>query len=119
MKKWSNRLFKTAKRRIAFHCALSYEVLILSVFHLATLAYGPYRELIWIWEVILGELALVIMVLISINGIFQKRIIRWWGYENWRRIHAWGTYLATFLLVIHMVFNGSHFAWLRELMGMG
>ena len=118
LKKWSNRVFNTARKRIAFHCALSYEVLILTAFHFSTLIYGPYRELIWIWEVVLGEMAFVIMVMISINGIFQKRMIGWWGYQNWRRVHAWGTYLTTFLLGIHIIFNGSHFAWLRDLLGM-
>ncbi len=118
LKKWSNRVFNTARKRIAFHCALSFEVLILSVFHFSTLIYGPYRELIWIWEVVLGEMAFLVMIIISINGIFQKRMIGWWGYQNWRRVHAWGTYLTTFLLGIHIIFNGSHFAWLRDLLGM-
>ncbi len=118
LKKWSNKVFNTARKRIAFHCALSYEVLILAAFHFSTLIYGPYRELIWIWEVVLGEMAFVIMVMISINGIFQKRMIGWWGYQNWRRVHAWGTYITTFLLGIHIIFNGSHFAWLRDLLGM-
>ncbi len=118
LKKWSNRVFNTARKRIAFHCALSYEVLILAAFHFMTLIYGPYRELIWIWEVVLGEMAFLIMIMISINGIFQKRMIGWWGYQNWRRVHAWGTYLTTFLLGIHIIFNGSHFAWLRDLLGM-
>ena len=118
LKKWANRMFSSAPRRIAFHCGLSYEVLILAVFHLTVLYYGPYRDLIWTWEAVLGELAMVIMIVIAVNGILQKRTIRWLGYQNWRRVHAWGSYLATSLVFIHMIMGGTHFQWLRELVGL-
>ncbi|MCU0799040.1 MAG: hypothetical protein MUC62_05155 [Candidatus Thermoplasmatota archaeon] len=118
LKRWGNKMFKTAPRRIKFHCALSYEVMILVIFHMLVLWYGPYRELIWLWEVVLGEVALLIMLVIALNGILQKRLIPLMGYQNWRRVHAWGTYLATGLVVVHMLTNGTHFLWFRQLIGM-
>lgn len=118
LKKKANALFKTAARRIRFHCALSYLVMQLAFFHIVVLIYGPYRETFLDWEVVLGWLAMLIMVIISINGIFQKRFIGFMGYQNWRRIHAWGTYMATGLIIVHLLTYGSHFFWFRELIGM-
>lgn len=118
LKIFGNKIFRSAARRTRFHCALSYEVLILVVFHLLVLWYGPYRELIWIWEVVLGEIALAIMLIIALNGIFQRKLVPTIGYQNWRRVHAWGTYLATGLVVVHMLTNGTHFLWFRQLIGM-
>jgi hypothetical protein len=119
LKKYANKLFKHAKRRIRFHCALSYLVLILSFYHLATLWYGPYREVIFSsWEIVLGEVAVITMIIISINGIFQIRMIKWMGFQNWRRIHSWGSYISTTLVVIHLLTYGSHFLWFRELVGL-
>lgn len=119
MKKYANRFFRHAKRRIRFHCALSYLVMILSLYHLAALWYGPYRVVIFdSWEIVLGEVALVIMVIISLNGVFQKRMIKWWGFQNWKRIHAWGSYLSTSLIAIHLLTYGTHFLWFRDLVGM-
>ena len=119
MKKYANKLFRHAKRRVRFHCALSYLVMILSFYHLATLWYGPYREVVFnSWEIVLGEVAIVIMIIISINGMFQKKMIKFMGFQNWKRIHSWGSYLATTLVVIHLLTYGSHFLWFRELIGL-
>ncbi|MGA1820927.1 MAG: hypothetical protein ACMUIG_00210 [Thermoplasmatota archaeon] len=115
LKGYSNRLFKTAVKRIKFHCALSYEILALSVFHLAVLVWGPFRQQVWIWENSLGFIALGLMIIISLNGIFQKKMVKSIGYQNWKRIHAWGTYTATVLVIIHAVSIGTHFAWLRAI----
>jgi|GEM_PF-2907266 len=115
LKSLANRVFGSAKRRVDFHCALSYNTLILALIHFTALFYGPFRDVLLHWEVILGELALLIMVIISINGIFQRRFVKLWGFQNWRRVHSWGSYLITSLIVIHMLMYGSHFGWLRGL----
>ncbi len=117
LKTIANKVFGSAKKRIDFHCALSFVTLILVAIHFATLFYGPFRNLIFQWEVILGEVAMLIMVIISLNGIFQKKFIKLLGFQNWRRVHAWGSYLITVLVSIHMLLYGSHFVWFRELIG--
>ena len=117
LKAIANKVFGSAKRRVDFHCALSFVTLILVAIHFATLFYGPFRNLIFQWEVILGEVAMLIMVIISLNGIFQKKFIKLLGFQNWRRVHAWGSYLITVLVSIHMLLYGSHFVWFRELIG--
>lgn len=118
LKRLGNKAFKTAEKRIKFHCKLSYLIMKLAFFHLVVLIYGPYRDVIFDWEVVLGWVAILIMIVIAVNGIFQRRFIIRFGYENWRRVHAWGTYIATGLVVVHLLTYGSHFAWFRQLIGM-
>ncbi len=76
LKEKANKFFKGAKRRVDFHCALSYVLLVLVLIHLSTLFYGPYRELILQWEVVLGWVALGIMMIIALNGIFQRWLVK-------------------------------------------
>lgn len=112
-----NQFFKGAKRRVDFHCALSYVLLVLVLIHLSTLFYGPYRELILQWEVVLGWVALGIMLIIALNGIFQRWIVRRIGFQNWKRMHSWGSATSKVLVIIHMLLFGTHFLWFRDLIG--
>jgi hypothetical protein len=119
LKKPANRFFGSAKRRVDFHCALSFLTLILVLIHFIVLWYGPFRELILRWEVVLGEVALLIMIIVSLNGIFQRRLVKWMGFQNWKRIHAWGSGVIKVLVIVHMLLYGSHFLWFRNIIGYG
>lgn len=119
LKKSANRFFGSAKRRIDLHCAISFIILILVIIHFVVLFYGPFRELIFQWEVVLGELALLIMIVVSLNGIFQRKLVKWMGFQNWKRIHAWGSGIIKVLVIVHMLLYGSHFLWFRNLIGYG
>jgi hypothetical protein len=120
LKRSGNRLFRNAARRTKFHCAMSYELLVLSLFHFAVLFYGPFSRLdqILIWQTVLGIIAMGLMIVIAVNGINQKRFVKAMGFANWKRIHAWGTYIATMLVVIHALTIGSEFLWFRDMFGM-
>jgi hypothetical protein len=120
LKKAGNRFFGNAARRTKFHCAMSYELLVLAMFHFAVLFYGPFSRLdqILLWQTVLGIIAMAIMIVIAVNGINQKRFIKAMGFANWKRIHAWGTYIATMLVVIHALTIGSEFLWFRDIFGM-
>jgi predicted ferric reductase len=119
-KKLANRLFGNAAKRTKFHCAMSYELMALSLFHFGVLFYGPFSQVsqILVWQTVLGILAMGIMFVIALNGILQKALIKKIGYQNWRRVHAWGSYLATSLVIIHALTIGTHFLWFRELTGL-
>ncbi|MDG6225158.1 MAG: cytochrome b/b6 domain-containing protein [Candidatus Thermoplasmatota archaeon] len=118
-RKMADKLFGGASKRIKFHCAMSYEVLLLALFHLAVLFYGPFRgfDRIVSWQSSLGVLAMILMFVIALNGIFQGPLVRSIGGANWRRIHSWGSYLATCLVVLHALMIGSHFYWFRDIIG--
>ena len=100
-KKIFNRIFGTAKRRAKIHCALSYEILALSIFHGVLLWAGPYRNTIWEPLVILGTLSALAMGIVSLNGILQKPIIKLLGYNIWRSIHLYLSLTALALCLIH------------------
>ena len=117
LKRVHGKLFESDRQRIRVHCVISFLLLAIVIIHSVTLVLGPYGNMLLTWEVVLGEIALTIMLLIALNGIFRKRIISWWGNENWRRIHSWGASIAVKLVIIHMLFMGSHFTWFRELIG--
>ena len=119
LRKMVDRLFGGASKRIQFHCAMSYEVLLLALFHLAVLFYGPFRgfDRIVSWQSSLGVLAMLLMFVIALNGILQRPLVNSIGGANWRRIHTWGSYLATCLVVLHALMIGSHFYWLRSIIG--
>jgi hypothetical protein len=119
MKRYANKLFKHSKRRIRFHCFLSYIMILLSFIHIVTLWYGPYRLVVFkCWEIVLGEVAIIIIIIVALNGMFQKKMVKWLGFDNWNRIHSWGSYISTSLVLIHLLTIGYHFLWFRELIGL-
>jgi hypothetical protein len=119
MKKYANKAFKGSKKRIRYHCILSYFMILFAFTHIVILGYGPYQQVLFKnWEIVLGEVAIIIIILVALIGIFQKKIIKWLGFNNWRRIHSWGSYISTSLILIHLLTYGSHFLWLRELLGL-
>jgi hypothetical protein len=106
-KRFWNRIFKSAKRRVDLHCALSYEILALSIFHGIILWAGPYYNTIWSNYIVLGILSAVVMAIVSINGIFQKQFIKIIGYKSWRYIHLYGSIIALTLCLMHGLAIGT------------
>jgi len=101
MKKMSNKVFRSAKVRSDFHCALCYEILALSIFHGVVLWAGPYYNVIWDRPIVLGMLSAVAMGVVAINGLLQKWISRRFGYRVWKYIHLIFALAALGLSLIH------------------
>ena len=106
-KRFWNRIFKTAKRRADLHCALSYEILALSVFHGIILWAGPYYNTIWSNYIVLGMVSATAMGIVSVNGIFKKQFVKVMGYKIWRYIHIYGSIIALVLCLIHGLTIGT------------
>jgi hypothetical protein len=106
-KRFWNRIFKTAKRRADLHCALSYEILALSIFHGIILWAGPYYNTIWSNFIVLGTLSAAAMGVVSINGIFQKQLVKSIGFKSWRYIHLYGSIIALTLCLVHGLTIGT------------
>jgi len=106
-KRFWNRIFKSAKRRVDLHCALSYEILALSVFHGVILWAGPYYNTIWSNYIMLGTLSACAMAVVSINGIFQKLLVKILGHKGWRYIHLYGSIIALTLCLVHGLMIGT------------
>jgi hypothetical protein len=109
----------SAKKRVDLHCAFSYQMFTLGLLHAGILMYGHYSSLKWngIFLIAvpkapfinLGFITIVILIVISILGMFQKQTARALGYKNWIRIHGWLTYGALGLVIFHLLLVGSTF----------
>jgi hypothetical protein len=114
IRKKINQIIKT-KLRIKLHCYLSGSLLILSIFHGIILLIGPYSEFIWMEEVILGYLTAISMFVVSINGLFIKKISKLIGPRLWRKTHGYYSYLTLILCIFHALLIGTDFAVFRGL----
>jgi len=118
-RKKMNKVFGKAKRRIMFHCAISYTLFTVTLLHAALLMYGHYRSLAWNGFFLiakagssginLGAIALLLMFILSLLGIFQKRLIRPMGHKNWKRVHGWLSWVTIVLIVVHLLMVGTTF----------
>ena len=112
-----NRLFGNAKKRMRVHCWLSGALLAIVVVHAALLMYGHYRDLVWNGfflmaepgnpSINLGTWALVLMIIISFQGIFKKQLVKKIGRKKWGLLHGYVTYAALILVVIHLLWIGT------------
>lgn len=125
VKKALNKAMGGAKRRVDIHCALSYLLLTTGLLHSALLMYGHYKNAMWngvflvatsdYVSIDLGTTAVVLMVVISLLGVFQKRLCKAMGRKAWGWVHGILSYTALALIVVHLLWIGSTSAPLRTL----
>jgi hypothetical protein len=125
VKRALNKAMGGAKRRVDLHCALSYLLLTIGLLHSALLMYGHYKNAMWngvflvatsdYLSIDLGTMAIVLMVVISLLGIFQKRLGKVMGRKAWGRVHGILSYTALALIVVHLLWIGSTAAPIRTL----
>ena len=111
--KFMNRKIKT-KTRIRYHCAVSWFLFSIALYHGVALLIGPYSRRLWNPWIILGEASAVSMLLVSLTGSFMKFSIRILGAKTWRRLHLYGTLAALVLGTIHGIRIGTDLSFIRE-----
>lgn len=112
---WMNDAFGGARRRVLFHNAASYGLLIFSLVHMYLLLLEPAFG--WNHGLVLGGLALACMVGLALTGAFQRRLVVAWGFPRWRFVHfALGVLMVLFVLA-HLVVDGTHFEAVRGMFG--
>ena len=112
-----NKWFGGPRRRVLFHNTMSFWLLGLSLLHMFLFLY----EAFWNWShgLVWGGLALACMIGLGVTGATQRRFVARWGFNRWRFVHfAMGILVVVFTLV-HMVADGSHFAFARAWFGGG
>jgi hypothetical protein len=101
------------RRRVRLHCAVSWFILGLSVYHGISLALFPYNR-VWLesW-VVLGYVSAAVMGFSSLNGLLQ----RWWtkrlGRQNWLWVHRLSLLAAIALVIVHALMIGTDFRFLH------
>ncbi|MCK5560199.1 MAG: ferric reductase-like transmembrane domain-containing protein, partial [Thermoplasmata archaeon] len=112
-----DRFIGTARKRVDLHCALSYQMFAIALLHGALLMYGRYSSLAWNGVFLLAEpgsgyinlgfIAVLLLIVISLFGIFQKKLVRKIGYKNWTRVHGWLTFGTLGLVIAHLLLVGT------------
>lgn len=125
VKRALNKAMGGAKRRVDVHCALSYLLLTIGLLHSALLMYGHYKNAMWngvflvatsdYISIDLGTTAVVLMIVISLLGIFQKRLCKALGRKAWGWVHGILSYTALVVIVVHLMWIGSTAAPIRAL----
>ncbi len=108
-----NRIFGTARRRVAFHNFLSYGLLGAAIAHLwlfiAETAYHWTVGLLW------GGASIVCLMGLAVTGAVQVPIIRAWGHKTWRWVHL-GFAIATLaFLGLHLFLDGANLSIADEI----
>ncbi len=114
-----NRLFGTARRRVAFHNALSYGLLLVATFHsvvffLDNLGGGLFH---WSLGLIWGGAALLALVGLGVTGVLQVPLIRRWNYATWRWVHLGLALAALLFTAVHLLLDGAHFTAVQDWLG--
>jgi hypothetical protein len=123
-----NPLLGGAKKRVDLHCALSYLLLAIALLHSSLLMYGHYYGVVWkgifliakseYLNINLGTTALCLMLVISLLGILQKRLVKVLGRKAWGYVHGIISYVALALIVVHLIWIGTTAAPVRALLGL-
>ncbi|HEX2066002.1 MAG TPA: ferric reductase-like transmembrane domain-containing protein [Candidatus Thermoplasmatota archaeon] len=110
-----NRLFGSAKRRVAFHNFLSYGITVLALAHtIMFLVNGDYK---WTRGILWGGGAMLAMLGLGVTGALQVPMIRRWNYGIWRWTHYGLTVATIVLTLLHMLLEGAHFGEVQGAIG--
>ncbi len=109
-----NRLFTTARRRVAFHNFLSYGILAAAFAHLILFLVEVAWH--WAWGLLWGGAGILCLFALGFTGALQVPIIRRWGFASWRWMHFGFAIAAILFTVIHILLDGSHFT-VRDAIG--
>lgn len=104
-------------RRARVHCAVSWVLLFMALYHGLILLYGPYASLIWGKYIIIGYAAAATMGAASVQGLMEDRMSRAMGAGAWRWSHRVLIISAAALGMAHGILMGTEFAAVRALWG--
>lgn len=117
-----NRVFGSAKRRVAFHNFLSYGLTVAALVHMIIFMWdvnGAMAEdgFHWLVGVLWGGPAILAMFGLGVTGAVQVPMIRRWNYATWRYTHLWLAYASIVFTLVHMALDGANFAFLQNALG--
>jgi hypothetical protein len=105
------------KRRVRIHCAISWFIIGLSLFHGLMLVWGPYSRIMWGNFLLLGYASAAVMGVSGVNGLLQRWMSRKAGYGTWIWMHRITIIVAVVLVTVHAMAIGTDFAFLRGFLG--
>lgn len=115
-----NKVFYSAKRRVAFHNFLSYGILAAALVHtFIFLWHWPNIEGNYHWSqgLIWGGVAILAMIGLGLTGALQVPMIRKWNYGVWRWSHFGLTIAVIVFTVVHILLDGGNFGEVQDQVG--
>jgi len=101
-------------RRVRIHCAVSWFILGLSVYHGIMLVWGPYNR-VWLGNwVLLGYISAALMGVSGVNGLSEGWMTKKMSYRAWIWLHRVTLISAIVLVVIHAILLGTDLRFVRE-----
>lgn len=113
-RRWLNRVTGGAKRRVLWHMAMSWGIIVLATAHL--LLALVESQFLWTKGIFWGGVAWVLLITLGGTGYLQARIIKGWGYRAWRHVHLWPAVGVFVFGLAHAVLDGSDLTALRDLL---
>lgn len=110
-----NRVFKSAKRRVAFHNFVSYLLTFFALAHTVLFIVEPGFP--WTLGIIWGGIALLAMFGLGVTGAIQVPMIRRWSYSTWRWTHLGLAIGALVFTIVHLLLDGANFTEVAEAVG--
>lgn len=114
-RRWQNKIFRSAKRRVAFHNFVSYLLTVFALAHTVLFLVEPGFP--WTLGIIWGSIAMVAMVLLGVTGALQVPMVRSWGFGAWRWTHLILALVALVFTMVHMLLDGANFTEVAEWVG--
>lgn len=115
-----NKVFHSAKRRVAFHNVLSYGILLAALVHTFIFLWhwpnieGNYH---WTQGLIWGGIAILAMIGLGLTGALQVPMIRKWNYSVWRWSHFGLSIAVIVFTIVHILLDGGNFGEVQDQVG--
>ncbi|HLF16739.1 MAG TPA: ferric reductase-like transmembrane domain-containing protein [Candidatus Thermoplasmatota archaeon] len=103
-----NRMYGSAKRRVAFHNVLSYGLTVAALAH--TVLFVVETDYHWTVGLLLGGIGILAMLFLGVTGALQVPMIRRWNYATWRWSHYGLAVAAILFSALHMALDGQNLA---------
>lgn len=115
MRRGLNRAFRSARRRIAFHNALSYLLMLAATVHIVLFLIETTFH--WSVGLLWGGVASLALLGLGFTGALQIPMIRGIGYTAWRVLHYGLALVAILTTLVHMGLDGIHFEFIQRELG--
>ncbi len=110
-----NRVFSSARRRVAFHNFVSYGLTVAALVHLILFIIETNYE--WTLGIIWGGIAFLAMIGLGVTGAMQVPMIRRWNYPSWRWTHLVLAIASIVFTIVHLLLDGTNFGFVQEAIG--
>lgn len=108
---WLNNLLG-ARRRVLWHNAASYGLLIVALLHMGAFLFEPTRE--WTKGLLFGGLALASLTGLAFTGTMQRSMVKRYGFSAWRFVHLSLAILMVLFVLLHLTVDGTDLQFVRD-----